>query len=574
MISAEFKKTISKPGIYVLILLLAALLVVSGIFFAPKPSVEDFDLSLSGNTVGELYTSFVYNDKLNYDALLTQTYAKDAFYRNLEDVKQGTLDIILEMEANIDDLEIYSEPNYIITLSELDSIRTEILSLADSIVPYLRDKINLSTDGKYLILGADNTLLEMNALLGKVVTNFSATVSTKLEYKTMAQSYNNSTTNVDLRLTLNKFVYPTLTEAFLNNIFDTTDEATISMYEKTQERLLNIMNKIDLLKDSMTPETESLTLNLDLMKKYASEYCQKITIFRQLALSTIQQEIFKDIDENTISTYRNFGDYTEYSAKETLAVYQFLFDNNQLITSYAYPFTFGMSSNANTNAYDFAFYALEIFVFILIIYAITSSAGSISGEISSGTMKFIALRPIQRKEIYYGKLFSILLTCTIILLFGAISSMITGYIMYGIDSLPILTVFNATNVMVFEPIILFTLYLLSSLLKIMVYILIGLALSCLLKSNILSAVIALIIYFGSVVLKIFGSLAKYMKFNPLANLDFYDYFAGVRGGKSIIPLISDNIITSGDFALTAFYIVSLTIVLTVISLLCIRKKEF
>ena len=132
MISAEFKKTLSKPGIYVLIILLAAILVVSGLFFSPKSSVPNLEISLNGDTVGELYTSFVYNEKVNYDALLAQTYAKDNFYRNLEDVKQGAISIIAEMEENINYLYLYSEPNYIITLSELDNIRNEILDSAES----------------------------------------------------------------------------------------------------------------------------------------------------------------------------------------------------------------------------------------------------------------------------------------------------------------------------------------------------------------------------------------------------------------------------------------------------------
>lgn len=574
MISAEFKKTLSKPGIYVLIILLAAILVVSGLFFSPKSSVPNLEISLNGDTVGELYTSFVYNEKVNYDALLAQTYAKDNFYRNLEDVKQGAISIIAEMEENINYLYLYSEPNYIITLSELDNIRNEILDSAEAVVPYLRDKMNLSTNGKYLILGSDNILLQVNALLSDVVINFSASVSTKLEYKTMAQNYKSSTQGNDLRVCLNKFVYPTLSEDFLANIFDISDETKISMYEKIQERLLNIMSKINLLNDQMTPETEVLPANIDLIKKYASEYCQKILVFKELVQYTIQQEILKDIDENTVATFKNFETYTEYGATEMLSVYQYLFDKNQTISNYAYPFAFGMSSNANTNAYDFAFYVLEIFVFILIIFAIANASGSISGEISSGTMKFIAIRPIQRRDIYYGKLFSILLTCAIVLLFGAITSMITGYIMYGTQSLPILTVLNATNVMVLEPIILLTLFMLSSLLKILVYILIGLALSCLLKSNVLSVVIASLLYFGNIIIRALGVLTNFMKFNPLANLDFYDYFAGIRGGNSTLQLISDTITGSGDIMLTAFYIVSLTIVLTVISLICIRKKEF
>ena len=256
--------------------------------------------------------------------------------------------------------------------------------------------------------------------------------------------------------------------------------------------------------------------------------------------------------KNTVATFKNFETYTEYGATEMLSVYQYLFDKNQTISNYAYPFAFGMSSNANTNAYDFAFYVLEIFVFILIIFAIANASGSISGEISSGTMKFIAIRPIQRRDIYYGKLFSILLTCAIVLLFGAITSMITGYIMYGTQSLPILTVLNATNVMVLEPIILLTLFMLSSLLKILVYILIGLALSCLLKSNVLSVVIASLLYFGNIIIRALGVLTNFMKFNPLANLDFYDYFAGIRGGNSTLQLISDTITGSGDIMLTAF----------------------
>ena len=53
----------------------------------------------------------------------------------------------------------------------------------------------------------------------------------------MAQNYKSSTQGNDLRVCLNKFVYPTLSEDFLANIFDISDETKISMYEKNTRKI-------------------------------------------------------------------------------------------------------------------------------------------------------------------------------------------------------------------------------------------------------------------------------------------------------------------------------------------------
>ena len=77
---------------------------------------------------------------------------------------------------------------------------------------------------------------------------------------------------------------------------------------------------------------------------------------------------------------------------------------------------------------------MSLFTVAIIIFAIYLASHTISGEISNTTIRFTAIRPVKRSTLFIGKYFAITIMSLILLLFGTITSLIVGGILYGFNS--------------------------------------------------------------------------------------------------------------------------------------------
>ena len=94
------------------------------------------------------------------------------------------------------------------------------------------------------------------------------------------------------------------------------------------------------------------------------------------------------------------SDYSKYNCNSLLIKYDYLFKNNKTVNDFSNPLTIGVTSNNEINAYDYAYFVLKLFSFVIIIYAVMSACHTIAGEIKEGSMRYLAMRPISRKNLF------------------------------------------------------------------------------------------------------------------------------------------------------------------------------
>jgi ABC-2 type transport system permease protein len=86
---------------------------------------------------------------------------------------------------------------------------------------------------------------------------------------------------------------------------------------------------------------------------------------------------------------------------------------------------------------------------------------TIAGEIKDGSIRYMAIRPVSRTELYFGKLLAIVILTSILIVFSGVVSLIVGGIIYGFNTFNILTIFNGSTAIVIHPIIMMLIFLFS-----------------------------------------------------------------------------------------------------------------
>ena len=171
-----------------------------------------------------------------------------------------------------------------------------------------------------------------------------------------------------------------------------------------------------------------------------------------------------------------------------------MFEKDKSESDFSKPLTIGIASNDETNGYDYAHFVLKVFSFVIIVYSIMSSCHTIAGEIKEGSMRYLAIRPVSRTKLLFGKWLAIISMSVILLIFSSIIALCVGGAVYGFTSKTILTIFNGTTAVTFHPIGMIAISLLSVICEIMIYSLIALLLSCLFRSDLMSMTVLLVIY--------------------------------------------------------------------------------
>lgn len=188
-----------------------------------------------------------------------------------------------------------------------------------------------------------------------------------------------------------------------------------------------------------------------------------------------------------------------------------------------------------------------IFIGLLIIIL---SAGTISEEVSKGTIKFLLITPNKRYKVLLAKILSILIILILSTLIISQISVLVGNIAFGISTNNYLYVDNA-EVKVMDTHIYETLQYLLKMPEIIIYMLIGVALSTLIRNialpTIISAALYLILPFSLNMLNGFISI-DFLRFLPFRNFDFIaqvfpinTYVTVVNGYSTFEPTLTFSI---------------------------------
>lgn len=574
VIGFELKKMVSRPGIYILALLLATLLTVTAFIYKPSENKKTYN-KLSGSTVVELATDFeVY--KTEYDAQVNKT---------LNIAKSVDSKVSVEYKEEINTLvNIYN--NSVIDFCDIAISSTASTSDKLSSLKAIRD-IDTKT-GSIDILYA--TLLNY---IGESNSDFYPLTLTKSSYNTLIQDFTEIIDNIDSTFT--NGLYTELAKDLINS-YDSKVKNIISSiiypnYDKIIDTFLEDGNyynvtieRQDIILRSMAEinaeVSEDITKNesASLMDEYNNlfnQYRLVTELYTNLFNTNMSLVVLDCYSTGEKTNVKYFDDLEYYTQQELNTKYTHYIENDKSEFDYANPLSFDYTSNEKTNAYDYTYYSLSIFGVILIAFAITFASHAIAGETKEGTMRFVSIRPVSRASLILGKFFSISIISLIMLIFSAVASMVVGGFMFGLSSLDILSVVNATKVVVMHPMVSLVIFVASMYIKLLVYISIAMLLTSFLKSDLLALIITLLVYVVNLMLPLFFGASSWLRFNPLCNIDLYAFIgAGTMPAKSIMGELFTSVIYSGiTIWLSSIFIIALIVVLNFIAVYAFKKRE-
>ncbi|MBO5910057.1 MAG: ABC transporter permease, partial [Clostridia bacterium] len=275
------------------------------------------------------------------------------------------------------------------------------------------------------------------------------------------------------------------------------------------------------------------------------------------------------------SNLLGYDDISLYQQEELAVLYQYYIEKHVSSSDFANGLSVTHTSNGKINAYDFTFFVMSLFAVVVIIFAVYLSAHTISGEINNNTMRFIALRPIKRSSLFFGKYFAIIIMSFILLLFGTITSMIVGGIMYGMDSANILMIFNSNIVINTHPMIIIGVFVLSLLLIVAFYSALTMMFSTMFKSDLLALICGVAIYVVNLILPLFFSINSWLKFYPLANINLFAYLGTTSiTTDSVLSKLFNAVIYQGmNIWISLIYVFGITTLLLLIGRHIFKKRE-
>lgn len=574
VISAELKKMVSKPGIYILAILLAIILVLGAFIYNPTVYSSSY-ITLTGNTVMEKYTYFIGEGsggiKLQADTSITDASNKILAY-NVDGKSQ---------EENIDDLydtfmmyyNNYREAAYNDTPDNvIATYRANLVSALNSLNAAIATGVNNSSAGAYTILTTRTNYDRYTATYESIRNLFSTNTSNIAD---ICQEYENNYRN-SFTSSIDAFIYPTLSEELIRDY--TVNEEGTKLYtellrlDEINNSILSIYNDV---RDG-TKDDQSINVMQEL-EDLVNLYVNTANTFVNLVNYELLSNAFSFVSTNEQMDLLYLDNDTQYDSDTLLIRYNFLFDNNKTESDYAHPLTIGVTSNDEINAYDYAYFILRLFSFIIIVYAIMSACHAIAGEIKEGSMRYFAIRPVNRLTLYFGKFLAIILMSLILIIFSAIIAVCVGGAVYGFSSASILTIFNGTTAIVIHPIVMLIIYLVSLLLELVVYTSIAMLLSCLFKSDLLAVTLMIVLYLLNTLLPVFVTGANsWLTYYPFSHISLYSLFGSsiyAISNNFLNMLLGAKVYAGTNIGLTITVIVLFIAIINLLATVVFKKKE-
>ncbi len=580
VVSAEIKKMVSKPGIYILAILLAVVLVL-GVFIYKPTVYEDTSVNIRGESVLDIYGEFYGNGvssglKIETDNnIINTTQLVNLYTINGTTYKEYINNLYKEFENNFS---AYRNCAYdSSSTSSINTTKNLLLQSLTNLNNSINTGINNAQKGAYTIISTNKNYNNYENLYENIYEIFNVTVSesNRSQIAEICKEYEDNFKE-NFTTSIKSFKFPTLDS---NLIKDYTINEENTKYFIINNRMSEILNQINELKDLAQTDSEINTSlkSKDDMLNLINLYINTAKTYINLAHYELLTNAFSTVSTTEQLDLMYLGSESKYDANSFLIRYTYLFDNNKTEDDYAHPLTIGVASNHETNAYDYAYFVLKLFSFIIIVYAIMVACHAIAGEIKEGSMRYLAIRPISRTKLYFGKLFAILLMSTIMIIFSAIIALCVGGAVYGFQSLKILTIFNGTTAITMHPIVMLLIYLISMFLELTVYASIALLFSTLFKSDLLSVTILLVLYLINTLLPILSDgVNSWLAFYPFSHISLYSMFGSSNYALSdnfLNIMFGAKIYASSNFILTILVIGLFIIIANLIGSHLFKRKE-
>lgn len=577
-ISAELKKIVSKPGIFILSILLAAILVFGVFLYEPK-TYESGEFELSGDTYISKWTNFMENPSAG---------EKAAIDLELDNALLAVQKYSYPYDSKTYSYKEYIDANLLLFQQNMDAYRdsssdssnqTTINKLKDVLVKTL-EEINQAVEtgminyqfGSYAIIATNNNYNGYRNSYAKLHDWLDQTVSKENLSAHFVEFDSGISSNFFNYVS--KFKYPTLTNDMIN---DYSSTASGTKYAQLLSRKNAILDEIKTNYDAADKDTTFNYNNAKIMDALANKYVSTLNVFINLVKNELLVNAFNQVSTSEQMNLVNLENYSKYNCNSLLEKYNYLFENNKLESDYSLPLTIGISSNNEANGYDYTYFVLRVFSFVLIVYAIMSCCHSIAGEIKEGSMRYLAIRPVSRTKLFFGKWLAVIAMSVILMIFSLIISLAVGAAVYGMKAANILTIFNGTTPLVIHPVGMIAIYLFSMLLELMIYSLLAMMLSVWFKSDLLAVTILLVLYLLNTLFPMFIQGANsWLNFYPFSHVSLYALFGSslyAQSGNFINLVFGAKIYAASNIFLTMSVVLLMIIIICIISLFSFKRKE-
>lgn len=581
VIKAEFNKMLAKPGIYVLAVLLALVLIL-GIFVYQPTEYKVESITVEGTTYTDKYTNFnnvAIGEKAVADSALNTAIYNISLY-NISTIngEKTQKEYLNSLKSKFDEyFKEYEDLSVLKTqfsATQTKEIQTKMLNAFNDFVVAVDNTVIANAQFSYPMIQSKTNREKFVSIQKEIKNLLNQEVSSKESLRTQCSKYKNNL-KADFDACINNFIYPTLSQNFVNDFTSNKNGSKLNILYNRLNEITDKMSTINAL--AIKNENNSnLTLAAQ-MDELANQYINTINTFTNLAKYELISNAFASVSTSEQLDILHLSELSEFNSNSLKIKYNFLFQNNKNSTEYANPLTIGVTSNSSTNAFDYAYFVLRLFSFVIIFYAIMNACFSIAGEIKEGSMRYFAIRPVKRHEILLGKLLAILSLSAILIVFSSIIAILVGGFVYGFASLNILTIFNGTHAIILHPLAMLFIYLISMFIELTIYALIALLLSNLIKSDLLSVTISLVLCVINILLPVFiTGFNTWLTFYPLSHITLYSLF-----GSSIYApqndffnlLLGAKVYAGTNIILTLSVVIILIVTLTLACSKLFKKKE-
>ena len=574
----ELKKIFSKPAIFIMTGLLILVLALAPQFFTPTAKKDVSSTNIVGETV---YDRFVYFR----ESLLTQQSPSKYVYQDLEKSKT-----YLELFINSENTDFVKNLND--KLEEIQNLR--ITDFTQALV--VEDVAQCKTVLEEMIKQIDNLKSMFTEYISYDVPLILLTNTTSTDFNFYTKSYrdlleNNLTPeNVDNYVALDDLIktnnYYDKIKNTISNISNTTYDVKVlnnlltNYYTPTVTKLNNIYNQAYIFATNPSNMSSVSDTNIAYIDNLILDYLAHAQNATNIIHYGLLQNLSKDIKDSTISKYvgKYFENFNSYQVKENYNKYLYLFKNEKSDADYANVFAFNQASNKQANGYDYTYFTLEILSFLIIAFSVILAAGMIASEQSNGTLKLLAIRPYKRDKIMAAKIFATMFFATVFVVVSLIVTTITGLIVYKMNSLPILAIFNASHVFVVSAPVMLLIYVICLMLKIWVFVMLAFAISTLFKTNVGATIVSVMIYFVTMIVSFVAVGANWLKYILFANLDLFKYFGGsfsvqYTASQPLTNLFISPVFTDTNVIYTSVVIATMLIIFHLITYLTFKHRD-
>ncbi len=592
VLNAEIKKVLAKPGVYVLAVLLALILVLGVLIYKPTNYKKSEAVVLDGKTFYEKYDAFL-GDELftgvkveatNYitdatDQVLTYTQSLLKTDTSLEG-KSAKEQITLLLDAFKEKYNSFRQYQYVDDrvkneTSFIEEYKNPLIASLDNLKTAINTGKDLYAKNSYVILTTEKNNDALADAFSLAKELFDSAKWNGNSVSDICSQFDGNASN-NLYNCINNLVFPSLADDFVktytvNELGNKLNVATNRM-DTILSNILELHEAVDLDNDL---NTDTVTINK--LTDYANLYVHTAKTYYNLVHYELLNNAFNATTTKQQIDLYGIKNESQFNTKTYLIQYTYLFDNFKSTEDFANPLTIGVSSNPEVNAFDYAYFVLMLFSFILVVYAIMRACHTVAGEIREGSMRYLSIRPVNRTSVLWGKYLAIIVMSAILLVFSTIISLIVGGFAYGFNFTNILTVFNGTHAIVISPIVMILLCDLSILLQIMVYSSIALLLSCLIKSDLFAVTLILVLYLLNVLFPVFaGGANSWLAFYPFSHLSLFALFGSsiyLPTNNLVALLLSPQVYATTTLPLTIGIILLLILVPLILSSLIFKRKE-